>query len=486
MELTDKQRIRFINTPKTLLVKNAEILVTMDNSRREIANGALFAEDGIITSVGPTSCLPEEADTVIDASNQIVLPGFINTHHHLNQTLTRNLPLAQNTNLFTWLQLHYPIWARITPEASRTSALVGLCELLLSGCTTVFDHAYLFKNGNNVDVIIEAAQDLGIRFHASRGSMSQGTSMGGLPPDNCVENEEFILNDSIRVIDRYHDPSHGAMTQVALAPCSPFTVSERLLKDTASLARDKGVMLHTHICETFDEERLTLEHFGKRPLEWMEEMGWLGSDTWFAHVVHIDTLEIQALARNQCGIAHCPSSNMRLASGISPIKDFLNAGIRVGLGVDGSASNDASNLLLETRQAMLLSRVRMGLLPPEGPLKYSQLPQSHPLRDKEWMTAREALELATIGGASVLNRSDIGALEVGRCADFFTLELNTINYAGSLSDPVAAIVFRAPQTAKTVVIHGRIIVRDGNITTIDLEQVIEEHNNWSLKLIRGS
>ncbi|WP_444909489.1 8-oxoguanine deaminase [Microbulbifer sp. TRSA005] len=469
--------------PKTLLLKSAEVLVTMDSERREIPNGGIFAEEGIITAVGPTDKLPMSADTIIDASGQIVLPGLVNTHHHLNQTLTRNLPATQNKNLFAWLQLHYPIWSRINPEASRTSALIGLAELILSGCTTVFDHSYLFKSGNKVDFHIEAAKDLGVRFHASRGSMSLGRSQGGLPPDESVEDEDFILQDSIRVIDRYHDASYGALTRIVLAPCSPFTVSENLLKETALLARDKGVMLHTHICETFDEERHTLERFGKRPLEWMGESEWLGPDVWFAHAIHIDTQEINTFARTGCGIAHCPSSNMRLASGIAPVKDYIAAGIKVGLGVDGSASNDASNMLLETRQAMLLSRLRMGLRPPEGPHRYAQLPQSHPLRSPEWMTAREALELATIGGASVLNRTDIGALEVGRCADFFSLELNTIQYAGALSDPVAAIVFCAPQSAKTVVIHGRQIVSNGEITSINMEPVIRDHNQWSQRLL---
>ncbi|GAB2898315.1 8-oxoguanine deaminase [Microbulbifer echini] len=471
---------------KTLLLKNADILVTMDAERREITKGGIFAEDGLITAVGQTKSLPTSADTVIDATGQIVLPGMVNTHHHLNQTLTRNLPCCQNKNLFAWLQLHYPIWTRINPEASRTSALIGLGELILSGCTTVFDHSYLFKSGNKVDIHIEAARDLGVRFHASRGSMSLGKSLGGLPPDESVEEENFILKDSIRVIDRYHDASFGALTRIVLAPCSPFTVSEALLKETALLARDKGVMLHTHLCETFDEERYTLERFGKRPLEWMEEMGWLGPDVWFAHAIHVDSEEINIFARTGCGISHCPSSNMRLASGIAPVKDYMAAGVKVSLGVDGAASNDASNMLMETRQAMLLARLRMGLRPPEGPHRYSQLSQSHPLRSSEWMSAREALELATLGGAKVLNRSDIGALEVGRCADFFTLQLNTINYAGGLSDPVAAVIFCAPQSAQTVVIHGQKIVDNGEINSLDMAAVIKEHNTWSLRLLKGS
>jgi cytosine/adenosine deaminase-related metal-dependent hydrolase len=468
--------------PETLLVRNAQILVTMDDGRREIDNGGLFAEDGVITQVGDSNSLPDSADTVIDASGQIVLPGFVNTHHHLNQTLTRNLPAAQNNNLFPWLQAHYEIWARTNAEASRVSTLIGLAELALSGCTTVFDHSYVFKNGNTVDVQIEAARDIGVRFHASRGSMSLGESKGGLPPDSCVEEEDDIIRDSIRVVDRYHDASHGAMTRIVLAPCSPFSVSETLMRESAKLARDKGVMLHTHLCETFDEERFTLEKFGKRPVEWMEELDWLGPDVWYAHAVHVDEDEIRTFARTQCGVAHCPCSNMRLASGIAPIKAYMAAGVRVGLGVDGSASNDGSNILLEARQAMLLARLKMGLLPPDGPHKRFLLSQSHPLRAREWMTAREALDLATLGGASVLGRTDIGALEVGRCADFFTLDLNTIGFAGGLNDPVAAVIFCAPQAAKTTVINGQIVVDNGEITAMDMAPLVEQHNGWSRKL----
>ncbi|GKX35695.1 MAG: 8-oxoguanine deaminase [Rhizobiaceae bacterium MnEN-MB40S] len=466
----------------TLLLKNARVLVTMDATRREIEDGGLYAEDGVIRQVGKTEDLPQSADKVIDATGQIVLPGFVNTHHHLNQTLTRNLPAAQNNNLFEWLKVHYRIWARTHPDASRTSCLIGMAELLLSGCTTVFDHSYLFKSGNTIDVHIEAAKDLGVRFHASRGSMSLGESKGGLPPDECVEDEDDIMRDCVRVVDRYHDASHGAMTRIVLAPCSPFSVSEDLLKETAVLARDKKVMLHTHLCETLDEERYTLERFGKRPVDWMADLDWLGDDVWFAHAIHVDDEEITRFASTGCGAAHCPCSNMRLGSGIAPIKKYMAAGVRVGIGVDGSASNDASHMLAEVRQAMLLARLRLGLLPPEGPRKHFLLSQSHPLRADEWMTAREALELATIGGASVLGRDDIGSLEPGKCADFFTLKLDAIGYAGGLHDPVAAVVFCAPQNAHTTVVNGRAVVEDGRIAAMDMEPVIAEHNKWSLKL----
>ncbi|WP_298957747.1 8-oxoguanine deaminase [uncultured Roseibium sp.] len=467
---------------RTLLLKNADMLVTMDAERREIRGAGLYAEDGILKAVGPTEDLPETADKVIDATGQIVLPGFVNTHHHLNQTLTRNLPAAQNNNLFPWLQAHYRIWAKTDPEASRTSTLVGLAELALSGCTTVFDHTYLFQSGNKVDYQIEAANDLGVRFHASRGSMSLGESQGGLPPDDCVENEDEILADTVRVIDRYHDASHGAMTRIVVAPCSPFSVSENLLRESARLARDKGVMLHTHLCETLDEERYTLERFGKRPVEWMEGLDWTGPDVWFAHAIHVDDDEIRLFAATGCGAAHCPCSNMRLASGIAPVKKYMAAGVRVGLGVDGSASNDGSNMLMEVRQAMLLARLQLGLMPPEGPRKHALLPVAHPLRENEWMTAREALELATIGGASVLGRNDIGSLEVGKCADFFTLDLNSLHFAGALHDPVAAVVFCAPQSAKTTVVNGRVVVEDGAIVTMDMVPIINQHNRLSLEL----
>ncbi|MEO9527677.1 8-oxoguanine deaminase [Roseibium sp.] len=471
--------------PQTLLVKNAEMLVTMDGARREIAGGGLYAEDGIIRQVGPTQDLPETADRVIDASGQIVLPGLVNTHHHLNQTLTRNLPAAQNTNLFPWLQAHYRVWARTNPDASRASTLVGLAELALSGCTTVFDHTYLFQSGNKVDYQIEAAREIGVRFHASRGSMSLGESKGGLPPDDCVEDEEEILKDTVRVIDRYHDAGPGAMTRVVVAPCSPFSVSQDLLIESARLARDKGVMLHTHLCETSDEERYTLERFGKRPVDWMEGLEWTGPDVWYAHAIHVNDDEIRLFAQTGCGAAHCPCSNMRLASGIAPVKKYMAAGVRVGLGVDGSASNDGSGMLAEVRQAMLLARLELGLRPAEGPDRRALLPPSHPSRAGEWMTAREALELATLGGASVLGREDIGSLAPEKCADFFTLDLRTLNYAGALHDPVAATVFCAPQAAKTTVVHGRVIVQDGEVVTLDMEPVIRDHNRLSLALAAG-
>jgi 8-oxoguanine deaminase len=458
----------------SLLAKNADVLVTMDGQRRELKGAALYAVDGIVKQVGPMSELPMTADTVIDCSGQIVLPGFVNTHHHLNQTLTRNFPGAQNNNLFPWLKALYRAWARTDAEASRASTLVGLAELALSGCTTVFDHSYVFKNGNTVDCQIEAARDLGVRFHASRGSMSLGQSKGGLPPDDCVEDEDFILSDSERVITRHHDASVGSMTQIVLAPCSPFSVTESLLKESAAMARRHKVRLHTHLCETLDEERFTLERFKMRPVEWMETLGWLGDDVWFAHAIHVNGAEISKFAATGCGMAHCPCSNMRLASGIAPISRYKLAGVRVGLGVDGSASNDSSNMLAEVRQTMLLARLELGLRT-----------AGRPIADADWMTAREALELATLGGASVLGRSDIGSLEPGKCADFFSLDLNTLGYAGALHDPVAAVVFCAPQTTRHTVINGRQIVKDGEIVTMDMRPVIATHNTCAARLLEG-
>ncbi len=464
----------------TLLARHADVLVTMDDQRRELRDAGIFARDGVIEQVGPSDDLPDTADTVIDLRGHILLPGFVNCHHHLDQVLTRNLPAGQNTNLFPWLRAHYRIWASRTPRDSRTATIVGCAELALSGCTTVFDHAYVFQNGCRVDDQIEAAAELGVRFVVSRGSMSLGESRGGLPPDDCVEAEDAIMTDSIRVIQRYHDPSPGAMVQIVLAPCSPFSVTPSLMRDAAALAREYGVRLHTHLCETSDEERYTLQNAGLRPVAFMETLDWVANDVWYAHAIHVNDEEIRLFANTGAGVCHCPSSNMRLASGIAPVKKYLAAGVKTGLGVDGSASNDGSNMLVEVREAMLLARLKMGLRPPEGP--ESLLSTSDPLRANEWMTAREALEIATRGGAEVLGRSDIGSLEPGKCADFFTLDLNSLAYAGALSDPVAAVVFCAPTTARHTVIGGRLVVDGGQIVSMDIEPVIREHNANAARL----
>jgi 8-oxoguanine deaminase len=448
----------------TLLVRNAAVLVTMDGQRRELAGGGLFIRDGWIEQVGPSETLPTEADEVLDLSGHVVFPGLVNTHHHLYQTLTRAVPAAQDANLFNWLTTLYPIWANLTPEAVYVSALTGLAELALSGCTTAFDHLYIYPNGARLDDEIRAAQEIGLRFHASRGSMSLGESQGGLPPDRVVEAEPFILKDTQRLIEQYHDASPGALLRLVVAPCSPFSVTADLMRESAALARSLGVRLHTHLAETLDEEQFCLEKFGHRPVAYMETLDWVGDDVWYAHSVHVNDAEIGLYARTGCGVAHCPSSNMRLASGIAPVTKYRAAGVKVGLGVDGSASNDGSHLLAEARQALLLARV---------------------LGDPGALTARQALELATLGGAAVLGRDDIGALAPGMCGDFFALSLDRLAYAGALHDPVAAALFCAPQTVDISVVHGRVLVRDGRLTTVDLGPVVERHNQIAREMVDG-
>jgi 8-oxoguanine deaminase len=447
----------------------------MDDQRREITDGGLFIRDGFIEGVGPTDELPEAADEVLDLSGHVVFPGLINTHHHFYQTLTRAIPAAQDANLFNWLKTLYPIWARMTPEDIRLSAQVALSELALSGCTTASDHLYLFPNGSKLDDEIVAGKQVGLRLHASRGSMSLGESQGGLPPDSVVEDEDSILRDTQRLIEKYHDPKPGAFVQVAIAPCSPFSVTSDLMKDSAALAREYGVRLHTHLAETEDEEDFCVQEFGYRPVAYMQELDWIGPDVWFAHSVHVDRSEIDLYARSGCGVAHCPTSNMRLASGIAPVLDMLSAGVRVGLGVDGSASNDGSHLLAEARQAMMVARLRAGL---EGASRSEEA--NHPL-----MTARQTLEIATRGGASVLGRKDIGSLEPGKCADFFALNLNTLEYAGGLHDPVAAAVFCAPRQVDYNLVGGEYVVKDGNLVNVDLPSLVEAHNQAARRLLAG-
>ncbi len=458
---------------QTLLVKNATVLVTMDDLRREIADGGLFIRDGFIEQVGQSEELPQTADEVLDLSGHVVLPGLINTHHHFYQTLTRAIPAAQDANLFNWLKTLYPIWARLTPEDIFISTQTALAELALSGCTTASDHLYLLPNGSRLDDEIEAARQVGLRIHASRGSMSLGESQGGLPPDSVVDREEDILRDSLRLIQTYHDPNPGSMTQIVLAPCSPFSVTGELMRESARLAREYGVHLHTHLAETQDEEVFCQQKFGYRPVGYMESLEWVGADVWFAHAVHVNPAEVQVFAHTGCGVAHCPSSNMRLASGIAPVMNYLQAGVKVGLGVDGSASNDGSHMLAEARQAMLLARLGAGLAG-------ASLSQETP---PPLMTARQALELATRGGAAVLGRTDIGSLEVGKCADFIAVNLNRLDYAGALHDPLAALVFCQPRTVDYTVVHGRLIVRKGELQTIDLMRQIELHNQRARRLL---
>ncbi len=457
----------------TLLVKHAKMLVTMDDRRREIPDGGLFIRSGFIEQVGPTGDLPDSADQVLDLRGHVVLPGLINTHHHFYQTLTRAVPAAQDANLFNWLKTLYPIWARMTPEDIFISTQTALAELALSGCTTASDHLYVFPNGAKLDDQIQAGGEVGLRLHASRGSMSLGESKGGLPPDSVVEEEDFILQDSVRLIQEYHDPEPGAMIQVVLAPCSPFSVTGDLMRESARLAREYGVQLHTHLAETQDEEQFCLELFGHKPVAYMQSLDWVGEDVWFAHSVHVNQEEIGVYARTGCGVAHCPSSNMRLASGITPVLDMLRAGVKVGLGVDGSASNDGSHMLGETRQAMLLSRLGAGI----GGASLSG-EEAPPL-----MTARQALEIATRGSAAVLGREDVGSLEAGKCGDFFAVNVERLDYAGALHDPVAALVFCAPVKADYTVVGGELVVKEGQLLTLDLPTHIEKHNQASQRLL---
>ncbi len=445
----------------------------MDDYRREITGGGLFIRDGFIEQVGTTVELPEMADEILDLDGYIVLPGLINTHHHFYQTLTRVVPKAQDSNLFNWLKTLYPIWARMTPDHIQVSTQTALTELALSGCTTASDHLYLFPNGSKLDDEINAARETGLRLHASRGSMSLGESKGGLPPDSVVEDEAYILKESQRLIEQYHDPNPGSYTQMVLAPCSPFSVTGNLMRESAALAREYGVQLHTHLAETQDEEVFCLELFGHRPVGYMQEVDWIGNDVWFAHSVHVKEDEISLYAKTGCGVAHCPTSNMRLASGIAPILEMLTAGVKVGLGVDGSASNDGSHLLEEIRQTMLASRVRAGIL--GASLSGEDAP---PL-----MTARQALEIATRGSASVLGRTDIGSLEPGKCADFFAVNLNKIDYAGAIHDPVAAVIFCAPVKADHTIVGGKFVVKDGEMATLDVGLLVEEHNRLATELL---
>jgi 8-oxoguanine deaminase len=445
----------------TLLLKNADLLVTMDDERRRIAGGGLFVRDHVIEQVGPTAELPANADRVVDAAGMVVLPGLVNTHHHLYQTLTRCL--AQDDGLFGWLRTLYPIWARMNGEAVYVSAKVGLAELLLSGCTTSSDHLYLYPNGSRIDDEIQAAHEVGIRFHATRGSMSLGESKGGLPPDSVVEEEDAILRDCQRAIETFHQPERYGMVRVALAPCSPFSVTPDLMRESAAMARAYGVRLHTHLAETLDEEQFCLESFGHRPVAYVESLGWTGDDVWHAHCVHMSDAEIALFARTGTGVAHCPNSNMRLGSGIAPVTALQQSGVRVGLGVDGSASNDSSHMLAEARQAMLLQRVK---------------------GDAGAMSAEQALELATLGGASVLGRGDIGALAPGMAADFIGYQLERLEFTGSLHDPLAALVFCTPVNVDLSVVNGRVRVKEGQITDLELLPLIQRHNALSRAMIR--
>ena len=454
---------------QTLLLKNADVLCTMSepgenesNIESEIKGGGLFARNGIIEAVGESSSLPQIADTIIDMKGHVVIPGMVNTHHHLFQNLTRAVPAAQNSELFGWLKTLYPIWSNIGPEHVYWSTALGLAELALSGCTTSSDHLYIYPNGAKLDDSLSAASDIGVRFHGTRGSMSIGESQGGLPPDSLTEKESFILSESQRLIETYNDSSRYAMQRVALAPCSPFSVSIDLMRESAAMARSYGVGLHTHLAENAEDIEYGLQQFGMRPGEYVEAVGWTGDDVWHAHCVQLNSEEINLFAKTGTGIAHCPCSNMRLASGIAPVRQMLDAGVKVGLGVDGSASNDSGNMLNEARQTMLLQRVNS---------------------KASTMTAREALRVATIGGASVLNRDDIGMLVPGYAADITAFKRDNVDFSGSDWDPVASLVFCGPSKANYTIINGKIVVSEGQLTSIPMEKLVHEHSKLSRDLI---
>jgi len=445
----------------TLLIRNARLVATMDAARREIADGAVFVRDRRIEAVGATAALPATADEVIDARDQVVIPGLVNTHHHFFQSLTRVLPPAQDCALFDWLHALYPVWARLTPEMVFVATQTAMAELLLSGATTSSDHHYLFPDGVRLDDCFDAAAAIGMRFHAARGAMSVGQSQGGLPPDAVVEREDAILADTQRLIERWHDPAPGAMRRVVVAPCSPFSVSRDLMRESATLARAHGVSLHTHLAENDHDIAYTRERFGCTPAEYAESLGWVGPDVWHAHCVKLDAAGIALFARTGTGVAHCPGSNMRLASGIAPVRAMRDAGVPVSLAVDGSASSDSGHLLGEARLALLLQRVAGG-------------PAA--------LGAREVLEIATRGGAQVLGRDDIGALAPGMAADLVTVALDEIGLAGAGHDPLAALFFCHVPRVRHSIVDGRVVVRDGHLTTLDLPRLIERHNALAAQL----
>jgi len=448
---------------RSLLIRDIHTLVLNDDWNTVLRGAFLYIQDGQIQQVGTHPGRAPKADRIIDGRYAIAIPGLINTHHHLFQTLTRAYPAAADAELFEWLRILYPVWARLDEESMHAAALVGMAELLLSGCTTTADHHYLFPRGHAklIDVEIEAARRIGIRFHATRGSMSVGESKGGLPPDSVVEKEDTILADCERVIRKFHDPSPGSMLRIALAPCSPFSVSRRLLRDTAELANRNDVRLHTHLAETRDEQAYCLRRFHKRPLDLLEDSGWLGSNTWLAHGVHFRRGEIARLGRAGVGIAHCPTSNMRLGSGCAPVREMRHAGCPVGLGVDGSASNDSSHMLAEARQALLLQRLSYGA---------------------RALTVQDALRMATVDGARCLGRDNIGTLEPGKRGDVALFNLRDVGYSGA-GDAFLALLLCAPARVNTLVVDGRVVVDGGELRTLSLEPVLVRHGRFAAKMV---
>ena len=462
----------------TLLLHNADLICTMnpaegettlprggDNVGRELRGASLFARNGVIEAVGPAASLPDTAERVIDMTGHVVIPGMVNTHHHLFQNLTRAVPAAQNAPLFGWLQTLYPIWSNIGPDHIYWSTALGLAELALSGCTTSSDHLYLYPNGARLDDSLAAAADIGVRFHGTRGSMSIGESKGGLPPDILCWDEADILKDCQRVVETFHNPDRFAMQRVALAPCSPFSVSMDLMRESATMARSYGIGLHTHLAENVEDIDYSLATFGMRPGDYIEAVGWTGHDVWHAHCVQLDSTEIDLFARTGTGVAHCPCSNMRLASGIAPVRQMLDAGMKIGLGVDGSASNDSGHMLNEARQTMLLQRVEQG---------------------GDAMTAREALAVATRGGASVLGRDDIGILAPGYAADIAAFDRRSIDFAGSDWDPLASLLFCGPVKASYTIVNGRVVVDQGRLATMDMGRLLSRHADMAHDLMQKS
>jgi cytosine/adenosine deaminase-related metal-dependent hydrolase len=473
----------------TLLIHRARCMATQDDANTELKDASLLIRDGRIERIIPatesTDALLTQVDEVIDARRHVVVPGLINTHHHMFQSLTRAIPAVQNAELFSWLKGLYPIWAGLTPEMVRVSSQVAMAELLLSGCTTSSDHLYIYPNGVRLDDSIEAAHTIGMRFTATRGSMSVGESQGGLPPDSVVEKEPAILKETQRLIETWHDASFGAMTHVAVAPCSPFSVSQDLMREAAQLARAHGVRLHTHLAENDHDIAYTLEKFNCTPAQYAQDLGWVGPDVWHAHCVKLDDEGTYLFAKTRTGIAHCPCSNMRLASGILPLRKMLDAGVPVGLGVDGSASNDAAHMLNEARQAMLLARVGRALEAPrvvDGRTLFGC--DSGPAE----MTPRDALRLATRGGAQVLGRAhELGQIKTGYCADIAMFRTDTLSMAGgAVHDPVGALLLCASEHADYTVVNGRVVVRQGEITTVDMGPLIERHNQLAWQLALGT
>jgi 8-oxoguanine deaminase len=468
----------------TLLIQNAHTIATLNDAGDELSNASIFVRNNCIEAIGPAHALPSTADRVINAQHHVVIPGMVNTHHHMSQSLTRAIPGVQNAELFSWLRGLYPIWAGLQPDMIYASTQTAMAELLLSGCTTSSDHLYIYPNGVKLDDCIHAAREIGMRFVATRGSMSVGQSKGGLPPDRVVEQEDAILKDTQRLITQFHDASHGAMTQVAVAPCSPFSVSQDLMRLSAEMARHYGVRLHTHLAENDHDIAYSLEKFNRTPTQYAEDLGWLGDDVWHAHCVKLDDEGISLFAATRTGIAHCPCSNMRLASGIAPIRKMIEAGVPVGLGVDGSASNDAAHMVNEARQAMLLARLRKSLEAPQvtadGQTVFGC--DTAPME----MTARDALRLATRGGAEVLGRKDIGQLSVGYCADMALFDLRSLSFAGgAVHDAIGSLMLCSSAPASYTIVNGRVVVSEGQLATLDLGRVIERHNQFAMQLAKG-